>query len=62
MKKEGRKKIMPVLLTMILILSMITLFAPMQVGAAITVSKTTGLTCGEKIWVNVTDQSLDPEI
>ena len=61
MKKEGRKKLMPVLLTLILILSMITVFPPMQVGAAITVSKTTGLTCGEKIWVNVTDETLEPE-
>ena len=61
MKKEGRKKIMPVLLTLILVLSMITFFPPMQVGAAITVSKTTGLTCGEKIWVNVSDHDLDPD-
>jgi hypothetical protein len=61
MRKEGRKKLMPVLLTLILILSMITIFPPMQVGAAITVSKTAGLTCGEKIWVNVTDGSLEPE-
>jgi hypothetical protein len=61
MKKEGRSKIMPVLLTFILVLSTMIFFPPMQISAALEISKTTGVTCGEKIWVNVTDESLDSE-
>lgn len=61
MRKERKSKLMPILMTLILLLSVIalvpqsTLAAP-QIDEA---SKTDDLTCGEKIWVNASELTSD---
>ena len=55
-----KKRLMTYIVFFSLFCSFITI-APIQTSAvanSFEVSKTTDLTCGEKIWMNVTDQSL----
>jgi hypothetical protein len=64
MGKEGRRKIMPVFITLLLILSMIIIFVP-TINVIAQTGKVTpravGLTPGETIHFKVTDDGLEPE-
>ena len=60
MNKNGKSKLMPLLVTLILLASMLFVITPTTVAQEIEeVSKTDDLTCGEEIWVNGTDLTED---
>lgn len=60
MNKDGKSKLMPLLVTLILLGSMLFVIAPTTVAQQIDeVSKTDDLTCGEEIWVNASDLTED---
>ena len=60
MNNDGKSKLMPLLVTLILLGSMLFVIAPTTVAQQIDeVSKTDDLTCGEEIWVNASDLTED---
>ncbi len=66
MKRNMKEKLMPMLLTCVLLVSAMAIVPQAIADDAVVfpdgiVSKTTGLTCGEEISYKVTDDSLEPE-